>query len=123
MNTQTTYARDITGTTTEEISAKLLTDLRHLTTTLNTVNHKREYKHLHRIAPTTYLATIKDTQYNQLTLYPLPADQQLWESACNPIYGDPITCDLHKLTDPEQENDVITYYIELAVETAQMLNS
>ena len=123
MKTQTNYAREIAGSTTEEITTKLLADLRHLTQTLSIEPQKREYKYLHRIAPDTYLATIIDTQYDQLTLYPLPDNKQMWESACSPIYGDPITCDLNKINNLSQEDDVIAHYIGLAVETTLMLNS
>lgn len=116
----TTYARHITGTTIEEMTAALLADLSFLANTL-TDEEAREHLHLHHLEDGNHIASVIDTREAWLTLHCLPANQkENWEELISNKATSNLSLSLEYLQ-AEYASTAKTY-IQAAVVTVQDIN-
>lgn len=117
----TTYARHIAGTTTEEMTTTLLADLSFLANTL-AGEEAREYLHLHQLEDGNHIASVIDTQEAWLTLHCLPANQEEnWEELISNKATSNLSFNLEYL-EAEYASTAKTY-IQAAVVTVQDINT
>lgn len=120
MNLDTTFARNLTGTTEEELTESLFQDLLQLASNQQDLSSTL----LYRLAPEIYLAAAIDTESNSISLGILPENTEMWGYAFDPIRGDVITFSIDALLNdnPESRKQLKENYLLIAISTTFMMH-